>query len=114
MGFLQLFVHPRALKDLGPEDVRKAKSAGARLVDVRMLAEFQRGHIDGAVSAPLGSTAQAVGDWPRDTPIVLICQSGHRSQAAAHDLLRLGFQDLSHLKGGMGAWSRHGAPTVQE
>jgi SulP family sulfate permease len=113
MGFLNLFIHPRGLGDLGPEDVLQLRSSGARLVDVRTTAEFRQGHIEGAISAPLGTTSQAVKEWPRDAKLVLICQSGHRSQAAAHDLLRLGFSDLGHLKGGMAAWARHGAPQVR-
>lgn len=109
-----MFIHPRQLRDLGVPEVQRAQAAGARLVDVRTPAEFRRGHIAGAVSAPLGITAETVSPWPRDTQIVLICQSGHRSQAAAHDLLRLGFGDLSHLRGGMTAWSRRGAPSVRQ
>ena len=114
MGFLDMFIHPRALKDLGVEEVRQAQSAGARLVDVRTPSEFRGGHIAGAISAPLGKTVGAVGSWPRDTRIVLICQSGHRSQAAAHELLRLGFQEVSHLKGGMARWSQQGGPCVRQ
>ncbi len=112
MGFWHMFVHPKGLRDLDPEEILHLQSAGpkTRIVDVRTPGEFRRGHIRGALSAPLGSTQDAVREWPRETPILLICQSGHRSQAAAHDLLKLGFRDLAHLKGGMGRWVRHGAP----
>ncbi len=107
------FLHrPSALKDLAAQDL--ARRLGAedhlRLVDVRRPHEYARGHIAGAVSAPLGTTGQVVREWPRETPVALICLSGHRSQAAAAELLAMGFGDVSHLAGGMLAWHRAGLP----
>lgn len=110
-----MFQHPKSLKNLRPEEVLKlrAEKPGVRMVDVRTPGEFRQGHIEGALLAPLGQTAKAVKDWPRDTPVVLVCHSGHRSQSAAAELLQLGFSDVSHLAGGMLAWRRHGAPQVR-
>jgi phage shock protein E len=114
MRLLHMFLRPRGLKDLTPEEIlrRMQEQPGVRILDVRTPAEYRRGHIKGARLATLGRTAEAVADWPRHTPVILICQSGHRSVAAAHDVLALGFEDVSHLAGGMAAWVRHGAPRV--
>ncbi len=107
-----LFRHPKGLKDISPAELRRLahESDRLRIVDVRRPHEYQQGHIEGAVSAPLGTTAKAVRSWPHDTPIALVCLSGHRSQAAAVELLGMGFSDVSHLAGGMLAWHRAGLP----
>ncbi len=115
MFSLGLFRHPKGLKDLGPADLQRLaqQEQGLRIVDVRRPREYAQGHIAGAVSAPLGTTGRAVRDWPRDTPIALICLSGHRSQAAATELLDMGFHNVSHLTGGMLAWHRTGLPLAR-
>ena len=112
---LRLLLHPKGLKDLHPEELLQVMQAqsGLKIVDVRRPQEYARGHIAGAVPAPLGTTGRRLGDWPRDTPIALICLSGHRSQAAATELLRMGFSDVSHLAGGMLAWHRKGLPMTR-
>ena len=46
----------------------------------------------------------------RDVPIVVICRSGSRSQAAADLLLAHGFSEVSNVQGGMLAWQRAGYP----
>ena len=107
-----LFRHPKGLKELSPAELRQVaqQEKGVKIVDVRRPHEYQQGHIAGAVSAPLGTTARSIRDWPRDTPVALVCLSGHRSQAAAADLLGMGFTNVSHLAGGMLAWHRAGLP----
>ncbi|MDA8344017.1 MAG: rhodanese-like domain-containing protein [Thermaerobacter sp.] len=116
MDFRRLFQHPAGLKNLGPEEIQQlcASNPNVRIVDVRTPGEFRQGHIEGALLAPLGQTTKVVKDWPRDTALVLVCHSGHRSQTAAHELIQLGFQDVSHLAGGMMSWVRRGAPYVRK
>jgi rhodanese-related sulfurtransferase len=104
--------HPKALKDLSPAELASRLDAGdsLRLVDVRRPYEYRRGHIAAAASVPLGSERRSLRDLPRETPVVLICLSGHRSQVAAANLLEMGFGDVSHLDGGMLAWWRARLP----
>ena len=108
----RLLHHPRALKDLAARELARRLDAGEelQLVDVRRPYEYHRGHIAGAVSVPLGAERRGLSDWPHDAPVVLICLSGHRSQAAAANLLDMGFRDVSHLEGGMLAWLRARLP----
>jgi phage shock protein E len=72
------------------------------LVDVRTPAEFQRGHIDGAVPLPLDRLeSEAPRTLPdRDAPIVVYCQSGMRSAQARRVLLGLGYRNVEN-GGGM-------------
>jgi rhodanese-related sulfurtransferase len=112
MNFLKLFRHPVALVDLTPDQLLDRLSQQPVLVDVRTPGEYRAGHIDGAISCPLGSEASLLVACPLDSDIILICKTGHRSQAAADTLLGLGFRRVSHLQGGMGAWRRAGNPTL--
>ena len=109
MNLLNLFRHPRELTDLSPDEL-EAKIAEEQcvLIDVRTPREYQSGHIGVARSYPLGHEAEIVRDYRPEQDLVLICRTGHRSQAAAAELLKQNFRKLSHLKGGMDTWKRAG------
>lgn len=106
INFLNLFQHPKKLVDLSPKDLEQKLKENPRciLIDVRTSSEYQSGHIKGAKLYPLGNEAKIAHDFKVDEDIILICRSGHRSQAAAKILLKHRFEHLSHLKGGMNAW----------
>ncbi|MDI3316881.1 MAG: rhodanese-like domain-containing protein [Bacillota bacterium] len=112
---LDLFRHPRGLADLTPDQLEALLEARPDLVliDVRTRREFRAGHIEGALSYPLGSEARLARDAGPSQKVVLVCKTGHRSQAAAAELLRRGFRDVSHLAGGMDAWRRARKPEVR-
>ncbi len=90
------------------ELVNIRKKHKIRLVDVREKDEFKSGHIPGAINIPL-SQKQLLktksSEWNKDEPVYLYCQSGSRSGMAARQLRKLGFQQVSHLKGGLLRWS---------
>lgn len=111
MNLLRLFRHPKNLVDMTPADLHRRLSPDLVLIDVRTPREYRSGHIRGAISAPLGHEAVAAKRSPTDAAVVLVCKTGHRSQAAAATLLDLGYTNVAHLKGGMDAWSRAGLPT---
>jgi rhodanese-related sulfurtransferase len=86
-----------------------------QLVDVRTEAEFRRGRLRGAVSAPIQSLAErlpALG-LDRARPVVAICLTAHRSIPAVR-LLRLRGFDAAHLAGGMLAWREAGFPEERD
>ncbi len=67
--------------------------ADSMVLDVRSPAEFQMGHVEGAVLLPLsalmeGATPPGAG---RDTPIVVYCASGGRSGMAQAVLTQMGY-----------------------
>jgi rhodanese-related sulfurtransferase len=71
------------------------------LVDVRTRAEYETGHIAGAVNVPVESIMAgdfgALASAPRDTPVWLYCRSGARAGYALPLLQAEGFSDVANL-----------------
>ena len=95
-----------------PAEARKALTEGVTLVDVREPGEFESGHIDGAISVPLGRIGTQLDLIPRDRPVLAYCGGGVRAASAISLLERAGFGQLLNLEGGMGAWREAGYPAV--
>lgn len=94
-----------------PVDASAAEAllaAGAVVLDVREPAEFDMGHLPGAVNVPRGVLEFRVGDHPalcnKDAAILLYCKNGGRSTLAAHTLKRMGFDGVKMLVGGFDGW----------
>lgn len=84
------------------------------LLDVREREEFAEGYIDGATCIPRGFLELRIGAAVTDTsrPIAIYCAGGNRSALAAKTLLEMGYQNVSSLSGGIGAWKRAKMPVV--
>jgi molybdopterin/thiamine biosynthesis adenylyltransferase len=82
------------------------------VVDVREQAEWDEGHLPGAVHVPRGNLESrietAVPD--RDRTVLLYCASGNRSAFAAKTLEELGYERVFSLAGGFTDWKRNGFP----
>lgn len=86
------------------EDVQRG--AGAFVLDVRNDQERGHGSIPGSLHVMLGDLPGEMARLPRDREIVTVCESGLRASIAASLLERAGFERVSTLDGGMGAWAR--------
>lgn len=75
---------------------------GARLIDVRLEAEFAAGSLKGSSNIPLYLLRLKADNLDRRVPCILFCQSGRRSSAAAFLLAQRGF-DARVLSGGLDA-----------
>ncbi len=85
------------------------------LLDVRQPAEYEAGHIEGAVNVPLREVAQNLEKLPGlDAPIVVYCKSGHRGALGLTALKLLGYENVRNLYGGIMAWEAAEYPTVTE
>jgi sulfur-carrier protein adenylyltransferase/sulfurtransferase len=84
-------------------------------IDVRERAEWDEGHIPGALHVPRGHLESriesAVPD--RSRPLVLYCASGSRSAFATKTLDELGYESIVSLAGGFTDWKRNGFPVEQ-
>jgi rhodanese-related sulfurtransferase len=63
---------------------------GALLVDVRTAAEYDAGHIAGAINVPVDEVASRLSEFPTDGPIVVYCHSGARAAQAMATLCAAG------------------------
>jgi rhodanese-related sulfurtransferase len=130
-----------AVKEITPQQAHEVlqKEAGAVYIDVRTEREFAAGHPAGAVNIPVAFPDPARGmvmnddfvrivenNYPKNKKIVVGCQAGPRSNAAAGLLQQAGYQDVSNMVGGFGGmrdpmgkviapgWSSLGLPVSQD
>ena len=88
---------------ISSEEAHRRVEAGAVLLDVRSRAEFEAGHIKGAINIPVDEVGRRSGELKQDAEIVLYCRSGARSAQARSVLTAKGFKSLFNL-GPMSAW----------
>lgn len=94
-------------------DLEKSMAHGAvTLVDVRNDAEWESGHIAGAIHIPLGYLPDRLKEVPRSKPIVVQCAAGARSSIGASLLAASGADRVINLVGGMGEWRKAGLPVT--
>ena len=83
------------------------------MLDVRTATEYKWFHIKGAQNTPeLFFNIDALRGVPKDSPIVVICMSGHRSEIVAYLLKSEGYGNVSNLTWGMLGWKLLGEKTV--
>ncbi|MPZ78333.1 MAG: rhodanese-like domain-containing protein [Deltaproteobacteria bacterium] len=130
-----------AIKEITPNQAHDllAANTDAVYIDVRTEGEFAAGHPAGAVNIPVAFPDPARGmtmnsdfvkvveaNFPREKKIIVGCQAGPRSTAAANLLQQAGYQDVSNLRGGFGGmrdpmgtviapgWASSGLPVSQD
>jgi rhodanese-related sulfurtransferase len=100
---------------VAPTEAVRLMNQGAVLVDVRSKAEFDGGHILDARHVPQEEVAQAESlKRFKDKVVIVCCESGMRSGAAARVLQAQGFTKVVNLRGGLQAWRTENLPLVKE
>ena len=123
---LMLFVLPlwAAVIDIDNAELTRLTAAGVPLVDIRTADEWRetgliagsrpitfadsRGRVDApAWLAKIQAVAQP------GQPLILICRSGNRTQAASRLLVeQAGYQQVYNVKKGLRAWLGEGRPVT--
>ena len=87
----------------------KISSSGVQLVDIRTPQEFNMGHIEKAKNINFFSKdfKLEIEKMDRMKPLYLYCRSGSRSRQAANVLLRMGFEEIYDLEGGLLRWENN-------
>lgn len=129
------------IKEITPQEAHDLlqKEPSCVYIDVRTVREFVAGHPQDAVNIPVAFPDPAQGmvmnqdfvsvveaNFPKDKKIVVGCQAGPRSDAAARLLQQAGYQDVSSMQGGFGGmrdpfgrviapgWSSLGLPVSRD
>jgi rhodanese-related sulfurtransferase len=84
----------------------------AVVVDVCESDEFAAGHVAGARNIPLNQLEKRLPEVVKNKalPVVLVCQTGGRSQRALGVAKSLGYEKAVVLGGGLGAWKEANLP----
>jgi phage shock protein E len=76
-----------------------ADGSNPLIIDVRTEAEWNAGHLEGAVLIPYEAIGAKIGAVAKDksSRIYVYCRSGRRSQIAKESLEKLGYKDVVNL-----------------
>ncbi|CAN5625553.1 rhodanese-like domain-containing protein [soil metagenome] len=106
----------RGFKGLRPAELTALINRdNALVVDLRPIADFEKGHIPGSKNVQVSqfdpenkqlAAAKAL-------PVVVVCKSGQASAAAARRLKKAGFERVYVLDGGLPAWQQADLPLVK-
>lgn len=109
------------IKECSVTEAHSCLEQDTLLLDVREPAEFQRGHLPGAMLLPRGLLEFEIhalvervradqGSHPAEQDIVLYCGTGGRSALAAEAMQHLGYRNVKSIAGGIVAWAEAGLP----
>lgn len=82
------------------------KTQDIQLIDVRMLGEYNVGHIEGALNIDFykSSFVDNVNELDKSKLTVVYCKSGNRSNKSALIMDSLGFIEIYDFNKGMNGW----------
>lgn len=74
------------------------------VLDIRDPADFDAGHISGALAITNENLADFIEKTDKTQPLAVCCYRGNSSQAAVLYLKEIGFTDVASVAGGYAAW----------
>uniref|UniRef100_UPI0040492D93 rhodanese-like domain-containing protein n=1 Tax=Flavobacterium sp. TaxID=239 RepID=UPI0040492D93 len=82
------------------------ETTDVQLIDVRTPAEFNQGHIEGAVNIDFMNKnfEQEIQKLDKSKPTLIYCKVGGRSQKAGSRMFELDFISIYELSGGFDNW----------
>jgi hydroxyacylglutathione hydrolase len=84
------------------------------ILDDRGENEWNAGHIKGAQHIYVGHIQERMADIPKDKPVAMFCNVGHRAGLGASILLQEGCREVYNVLGSMTAWKAAGYPISTE
>jgi rhodanese-related sulfurtransferase len=110
--FAEQLVEEDHIPSLTAQELHTRQATGELIyvLDVRLLDEYQAGHIPGARFCPGTQVALLAGSLVgvKNAPIITMCAGRARAIIAASLLKGAGYPDVSILDGGTTAWTEHG------
>ena len=103
---VQKLLPPKGVSNITTNEAKdRTKDRDTQWIDVRTPNEYKANHTKPFKNVPLSELHSRSQELKKDKEVVVICQSGMRSMKAAKILKKQGFQKITNVKGGMGAWS---------
>lgn len=85
-----------------------------QVVDLRGVAEFNAGHINGAENVFVGTIEKNLDKISNDRRVLIHCQGGDRSAIAYSILKKHGYNNVLNYSPGINEWVNKGNPVVSE
>ena len=98
-AFVALNILYGNVKQVHVTEVNELVRSGAFIVDVREKAEYELGHLNGALNIPLSELRKRFDEIPKDRPVYLHCRSSQRSYYAICCLKGNGFDNVVNISG---------------
>ena len=113
--FLQLVEEARkSIRETNVDEVKARMDRGDQflLIDVRVVSEFARDHLPGAIHLGKGVIERDIEQRVPDVaaPLVLYCGGGYRSALAADNLRKMGYTNVLSMDGGYRVWKDRSLP----
>jgi rhodanese-related sulfurtransferase len=106
-----------AVEELPVDRAREEiESGGVILLDTREPHEHSAAHIEGCILIPPAMVVDNVGQQipDRSARVIVYCAAGMRSEAAARQMVEMGYEDVVNMTGGIAEWQQRGFPVVSE
>jgi rhodanese-related sulfurtransferase len=93
--------------EIEPTELKERLARGEQLtvLDVREPEEIAIAAFPGAIHMPMGDVPSRLTELDPEAQWVVVCHHGIRSAQVAMYLVRMGFERVSNLNGGIDAWS---------
>ena len=115
--FMEIRQRGRGSAAVGAADaVRIVNGGGLALIDLRDAKAYEAGHIIDARNIPaaeLSTSADSLKKY-REKPVLVYCDNGIASSAAARTLKSQGFAKVVTLRGGLNSWRQENFPVVKQ
>ena len=95
----------KGIKQISTNELKEQLSDKTKqFIDVRTPGEYKSNHIREFKNIPLNQLTDKIATLSKDQDVVVICQSGMRSNQASKMLKKNGFKSVANVRGGMSAW----------
>lgn len=106
-----------SIKELSTHELTQLVNKNdAVILDTRPAKDFKAGHILGArqiKEEEIRNKDFSKLENSKDKPIIVVCALGHSARGVASAMTKAGFNQVSILKGGMGAWQGASLPIAK-
>jgi hydroxyacylglutathione hydrolase len=92
------------VNNISIEELSKLKAEGAQLVDLRGVAEYKSGHIEGADNVFVGTLLSNLDKISKEKDVVVFCQGGDRATIGYSLLAGKGYKKIRNYSPSMNEW----------